>query len=380
MLFNESPSKSNTRINQSICYSIYMNIAMLLSGGVDSSVALNLLHRQKQSITAFYLKIWLEDELSSLGTCPWEEDLSFVRSLCNQLGITLEIISLQQDYHEKVIATILEQIKQGYTPNPDILCNQSIKFGAFYDIIGTEFSHVATGHYAQVEHRDGQSWLRQSPDGIKDQTYFLAMLNQYQLSRALFPIGHLHKHEVRSYAHQFNLPTAHRKDSQGICFLGKIPFSEFLEHHLGTRQGKLVEYETGKIAGYHRGFWFYTLGQRQGIGLSGGPWYVVNKDPQENIVFVSRAYQDLAYLRNRCTIPSFHWISGKPSAYDNVSIKIRHGQQVHTGILSLHDSGAVDLHLHESDQGLAPGQYAVVYLERYCLGGGRMSQFLERPS
>jgi tRNA (5-methylaminomethyl-2-thiouridylate)-methyltransferase len=364
--------KPSARINFSAWYSIIMNIAMLLSGGVDSSVALNMLHRQGHRVTAFYLKIWLEDELSSLGSCPWEEDLSFVRTLCAQLNIPLEIISLQQVYYEKVIATVLDQIKQGYTPNPDILCNQWIKFGAFYDAIDAEFSHIATGHYAQVEQRNGRSWLRQSPDTIKDQTYFLALLNQQQLSRALFPIGHLHKHEVRAYAEEFNLPTAHRKDSQGICFLGKISFPEFLTYHLGTRAGSLIEYETGQVVGKHPGFWFYTLGQRSGIGLSGGPWYVVDKNIDDNTIFVSRTYHDLAYLRMECTIPSFHWIAEVPLVEEQVFVKIRHGKQLHPARLRVAPSGAVHLQLSEADQGLAPGQFAVIYHQSYCQGGGSM--------
>ncbi len=265
-----------------------MNIALLISGGVDSSVALHKLVQQGHMVTAFYLKIWLEDELAFLGSCPWQEDLAYVRAVCEQLKVPLEVVSFQKQYWDRVVSYTLSEIKKGRTPNPDIMCNQQVKFGAFYEIFADQFDAIATGHYAQTRTHGGISYLYQSPDPIKDQTYFLARLCQQQLQKALFPIGHMTKSALRDYAHAAELPNKARKDSQGVCFLGKLKFSEFVRFHLGEQPGNLVECETGSILGEHKGAWFYTVGQRQGIGLAGGPWYVVSKDLTTHTVYISK--------------------------------------------------------------------------------------------
>lgn len=346
-----------------------MKIAVLVSGGVDSSVALQLLKNQGHDLTAFYLKIWLEDELSFLGTCPWQEDLHYVEAVCNQLQVPLRIVSMQKEYWDRVVSYTINQVKNGFTPNPDVLCNQQIKFGAFYEVIGTEFDKVATGHYAQVFEQEGVFSLVQAPDPIKDQTYFLSHLSQAQLSRALFPIGHLQKHEVRALAQQCNLPNKARKDSQGICFLGKLKFDEFLKYHLGQDVGELVEIETGKIMGQHNGFWYYTIGQRQGIGLAGGPWYVVAKDVVNNIVYISRSYYAPDKERNSCKVSQFNWISGEQPQKTSLSVKLRHGPNRHEAQVGFVD-GVANLVLNEHDQGIAPGQFAVFYEGNICLGSG----------
>ncbi|MCL5436347.1 MAG: tRNA 2-thiouridine(34) synthase MnmA [Candidatus Dependentiae bacterium] len=348
-----------------------MKCAVLLSGGVDSSVALALLKQQGVDATAFYLKIWLEDELSFLGDCPWEEDLSFVRAVCKQQGVPVEVVPLQRAYWDQVVAHTIAEIRAGRTPNPDILCNQRIKFGAFFDVIGTAFDLVATGHYARVEKRDGRAHLLTSPDLVKDQTYFLSFLTQEQLMRALFPIGAYQKGEVRVLAEQFDLPTKARKDSQGICFLGKIPFNEFVRFHVGERPGNLVEYETGKKMGEHKGYWFFTVGQRQGIGLSGGPWYVVAKNVADNTVFISRSYFAPDKQRDSCLIGGCNWISGSLPVGEPVQVKLRHGPQRYDALLTAcgADRYRVDL-LNGNDHGIATGQYAAVYRDDECLGAG----------
>lgn len=269
-------------------------VALLLSGGVDSSVALRLLQQQGYNVTAFYLRIWLEDELAHLGVCPWEDDFRFCLQVCQQAGVPLETISLQEQYHHKVIGHTIREAEQGRTPNPDILCNSRIKFGCFYEAISDRhFDFVASGHYAQVVRDratdDGlevavpQARLLRAPDPIKDQSYFLCSLTQAQMSRVLFPIGHLLKSQVRELAHKFELPNRQRPDSQGLCFLGKVKFEAFLQSYLGERPGPIVDALTGEGLGTHRGLWFHTVGQRKGIGhvlhptaTSRGPWFVVS--------------------------------------------------------------------------------------------------------
>ena len=352
-----------------------MNIAVLVSGGVDSSVALRLLKEQGHTLTAFYLKIWLEDELSFLGTCPWQEDLAYVEAVCKQADVPLEIVSLQKEYWDEVVAHTIAQIKMGRTPNPDILCNQRIKFGAFFKSIDASYDAVATGHYARVEHNDGQALLYTAPDPIKDQTYFLSHLNQAQLSRALFPLGHFTKSEVRELAQRYDLPNKMRKDSQGICFLGKLKFSEFIKYHVGEKEGPLVEYETGKEVGVHKGYWYYTIGQRQGLGLAGGPWYVTAKNPQDNTVYISREYYADDKIRDIFTIRECNWIAQEPDT-DELLVKLRHGPSFNKARLRQLSDGAYEVKLAERDQGIAQGQYAVFYEGTRCLGTGVMETTL----
>ena len=350
-------------------------IAVLVSGGVDSSLALKLLKDQGHDLTAFYLKIWLEDELAYLGDCPWEEDLAYVKAVCDQLDVPLEVVSLQKEYWEKVVDYTIAQAKAGRTPNPDVLCNQRIKFGAFLDKIDASFEKVATGHYAQVKEAQVKEEkatfiLQQAPDAIKDQTYFLSHLSQEQLSRVLFPIGHLEKAEVRRLAQEYDLPTKDRKDSQGICFLGKIPFAEFLKHHLGEREGDLVELETNEVVGKHQGFWFYTLGQRKGLGLAGGPWYVVSKDVNANIVYISRNYHSAEKKRDSFVVGQCNWFSGKPPAKSALLVKLRHGKHSNPCLLEALSDGQFGIKLTNRDQGIAPGQFAAFYDGNTCLGSG----------
>jgi len=349
-----------------------MKIAVLVSGGVDSSVALRLLKEQGHDLTAFYLKIWLEDELSYLGDCPWEEDLSYARQVCDQLNVPLQVVSLQEEYWSRVVAYTIEEIKAGRTPSPDIMCNQQVKFGAFFDKIDQSYEKVATGHYAQIHDDQGLCKLKKAQDPIKDQTYFLSHLSQAQLSRALFPIGHLLKSELRELAEKFELATQARKDSQGICFLGKIKFSDFIKHHLGEKPGDFIEVETGKKVGTHKGFWFHTIGQRKGIGLGGGPWYVVAKDLEKNIVYISKEYYSEEKVRDQFDVHNINWILGKPPVNRDLQIKLRHGENVYEATLDLKDAHAGHVIINGNDQGIAPGQFAVFYDGDICLGSGKI--------
>ncbi len=346
-------------------------IAVLVSGGVDSSVSLALLKEQGHDVTAYYMKIWLEDELQFLGECPWEEDLQYVQAVCEQLEVPLNIVPFQKEYWERVVSYTIAEVKAGRTPNPDMLCNARVKFGAFYEYLeksGEHFDKIATGHYAQTEEKNGITFLKMSPDPIKDQTYFLSQLSQEQISKALFPIGGYPKSEVRTLAENFQLSNAKRKDSQGICFLGKIPFDEFVKYHLGTSAGKLVEEGTGKILGEHEGFWYYTVGQRKGIRLSGGPWYVTRKDTQTNEVFIAHGDHYQAVAKDMFMVHNVNWISGEPEK-KNLHVKVRHGEKMYPCTIAK-NGAEYTVQLNEKDQGIAEGQFAVFYDGEYCLGGG----------
>lgn len=345
-----------------------MQIATLVSGGVDSSVALKLLKEQGHKVTAFYLKIWLEDELASLGQCPWEEDLSYVRQICKKEKIPLKIVPLQKEYWKKVVAYTISEVKKGRTPNPDVLCNSQIKFKAFVDKIDKSFDKIATGHYAQILEKKGIFYLKKSPDPIKDQTYFLAGLSQKQLKRIIFPIGHLLKDKVRKLAKKYDLPNKDRKDSQGICFLGKLKYDDFLKHHLGVKKGKILEYETNQKLGEHEGYYYYTLGQRKGIKLSGGPWYVVKKDIKKNIIYVSKHYHDKNKARDTFEVGEFNWFEGRAPKKQNLSMKLRHGEKIYRCAIKFLNKKSVRVKIKGRDQGIAPGQFAVFYDKNICLG------------
>lgn len=344
-----------------------MKVAVLLSGGVDSSVALRLLKDEGHDVTAFYLKIWLQDEFSFLGDCPWEEDLEFARAVCEQAKVPLEVINMQTEYWDSVVSYTISEIKEGRTPNPDMFCNRLIKFGQFINKIDDSYEKVASGHYARVENQNGYYLLKTSPDPIKDQTYFLAYLTQQQLSRAIFPIGTYEKKQIRALAQKYQLPNMIRKDSQGICFLGKIKFSDFIKHHLGEIEGDIVDVDTNKVMGKHKGYYFYTIGQRSGLRLGGGPWYVVKKDIEKNIIYISREnLTDRA--RKEFIVDKFNWIGREKLPSENLRVKIRHGERFYNCILELKDDIGV-VKLEKEDLGIAAGQFAVFYNDDICLGG-----------
>ncbi|KAL4433737.1 hypothetical protein ABPG75_000178 [Micractinium tetrahymenae] len=406
-----------------------LNVAVLLSGGVDSSLALHLLKAAGHNVTAFYLQIWFQEDFRNFwDACPWEEDLEYCRAVCDRLGVDLQVVPLTEQYWERVVAHCIGEIRQGRTPNPDMLCNSRVKFGAFYEYLeaqhGAAFDRVASGHYARLERKaaaaaaagqpaagqqaaaepaaaagsaaaaaaagataaagaaggdEGQLQQQQeeeevrlalTPDAVKDQTYFLAHLSQRQLARTLFPLGHLTKPQVRALAAAADLPNKGRKDSQGICFLGKVRFSEFIREHLGEWPGPIIEEESDEVLGYHRGFWFHTVGQRKGVPLSGGPWYVTRKDPSTNAVYVSRQYHEGNKQRNSFSCGPFSWCGGaRPDPARPLFCKVRHGPHMYACSLELDSSRASGyVTLDGNDQGLAAGQYAVFYQEGCCLG------------
>ncbi|MCG8457708.1 MAG: tRNA 2-thiouridine(34) synthase MnmA [Holophagales bacterium] len=370
-----------------------MTTAVLLSGGVDSSVALHLVAEAAREAgepppVAFYLKIWLEDELAHLGHCPWEDDLRFASEVCRRAGVKLEVIPMQRRYHDLVVSWALDELRAGRTPSPDVLCNRRVKFGAFLDLLDElgDFPNVASGHYAGLDiDSAGRVRLLRGIDPVKDQTYFLFRLDQRQLRRARFPLGEMQKEEVRRQAGRLGLPNRDRPDSQGICFLGKLRFEDFVRAHLGERPGPIRDIEDGRELGEHLGHWFFTIGQRKGLRLGGGPWYVVDKDPVRDTVWVTHARALAAHERRSFALKEVSWIAGDaPGGFASTGeparfgVRLRHGPAMARARLASAPGEAqpgdrISVRLEQADPGVAPGQVAVLYRDRICLGGGQIA-------
>ncbi|MBN2614271.1 MAG: tRNA 2-thiouridine(34) synthase MnmA [Bacteroidales bacterium] len=353
-----------------------MKIAALVSGGVDSSVTIPLLKKQGYDPHIFYIRIGMEDEPSFMD-CPAEEDIEITTWIAKKYGCKMEVVDLQEEYWATVVKYTIDSVKSGFTPNPDIMCNLLIKFGAFNERYGHEFDRITTGHYAtQYETNEGM-FLSTAADRVKDQTYFLGQITPEQLTKAMFPIGHLQKKEVRALAEEMKLPSAHRPDSQGICFLGKINYSDFIRKYVGEKPGEIIELETGKVLGEHKGFWFHTIGQRRGLRLGGGPWFVVKKDIEKNIVYVSNGYDPIAQYDDKIWLENLHFLNTKHN-YDELSAvkyKIRHQPEFNSGTL-IRDEKGIRIVSDNKISGIAPGQYAVVYdtEEKTCIGSGMIAQ------
>lgn len=352
-----------------------MNIAALISGGVDSSVVVHLLCEQGYKPTLFYIKIGMDG--AEYMDCSAEEDIELSSAIARKYGLQLEVVDLHREYWDNVAAYAIEKIRQGQTPNPDVMCNKLIKFGCFEQQVGKDFDFTATGHYATTLKRDSKVWLGTAKDPVKDQTDFLAQIDSLQVSKLMFPIGGMMKHEVREIALQAGLPSAKRKDSQGICFLGKINYNDFVRRFLGEKEGAIVELETGKKIGTHRGYWFHTIGQRKGLGLSGGPWFVIKKDVLDNVIYVSRGYEVETQYGYEFSMPHFHFITDNPwkdsEQEVDVTFKIRHTPEFLKGKL-LRQSVGYRMVSAEKLQGIAPGQFGVVYDadSRICIGSGEI--------
>ena len=352
-----------------------MNIAALVSGGVDSSVVVHQLKEMGYDPTIFYIRIGMEDENGYMG-CTAEEDIEITSFVAKKYGLKMETVSLQKEYWDNVVEYVIRTVRNGLTPNPDVMCNRLIKFGSFIDKYGYEFDKIATGHYAQTYFENGKHYLGTALDPVKDQTDFLAQITYSQVSRLMFPIGHLMKSQVREIAVSQNLPSASRKDSQGICFLGKINYNDFIKRYLGEKEGKIIEKETGKILGTHRGFWFHTIGQRKGLGLGGGPWYVVAKNSEENIVYVSQGYDVETQYGKTVPLDDFNFITENPwgdfTEPVDITFKIRHTPEFTKGKLFNEGNGSYRIESEDKIQGIAPGQYGVIYdtNHRICYGSG----------
>lgn len=308
--------------------------------------------------------------------CSAEEDIELATATARRYGLTLEVVDLHREYWDNVASYAIDRIKRGLTPNPDVMCNKLIKFGCFEQRIGKDFDFTATGHYATTLQREGKTWLGTARDPLKDQTDFLAQIDYLQVSKLMFPVGTLMKHEVRDIAVKAALPSARRKDSQGICFLGKINYNDFVRRFLGEQPGAIIELESGKRVGTHRGYWFHTIGQRKGLGLSGGPWFVIRKDVEENILYVSRGYEAEEQYGYEFRMRDFHFITGNPwvDGEVDVTFKIRHTPEFIKGRLVQEGGGSFRVVSSERLQGIAPGQFGVVYNAdaRVCVGSGEI--------
>ncbi len=353
-----------------------MNIAALVSGGVDSSVMLHILKEQGHEPVIFYILIGMKDKEGFLD-CPSEEDIEITKWLSRKYGLKLEIVTLQEEYWDSVVAYTLDAVKKGLTPNPDVMCNRMIKFGSFNEKYGKEFDFIASGHYASTSFIGDTKYLTTAKDKLKDQTDFLAQITYDQLLKIMFPIGSITKPEVRRIAEEAKLPSAGRKDSQGICFLGKVNYNDFIRRYVGEQEGKIIELETGKILGTHRGYWFHTIGQRKGLGLSQGPWFVVKKDTDENIVYVSNGYDPLTQYNDVIKLRGFHYISGNPwtniDTPQQVTFKIRHTPDFTKGTISI-QNGEMILKSEVPVSGIAAGQFGVLYdpASEICYGSGEI--------
>lgn len=354
-----------------------MRVAALISGGVDSAVAVHRLVEQGHDVHLFYIRIGRDD---GTGDCSADEDIELCRLIAARYRLPFDIVPLHEEYWDHVMRYALDTVRNGLTPNPDMMCNLVIKFGYFEQRWGHEFDITASGHYAGTEtDSDGHKWLTTAVDPVKDQTDFLARITPAQLAHITFPIGDLPKSEVRRIAVEEKLPNANRRDSQGICFLGKINYNDFIRRHLGERPGKIVEIETGRVLGEHRGYWFHTIGQRKGLGLSGGPWYVVKKDITDNVIYVSGGYDTARQYGRRLHIAETRFLTLDPwegtpagTAFP-IKFKNRHMPEFIPGTVTrLESPGEYIISSERPVQGIAPGQFAVLYdtAGHRCLGSG----------
>jgi tRNA-specific 2-thiouridylase len=355
------------------------SIAVLLSGGVDSSVVVYELVSKGFKPDCFYIKIGPEEEEE--WDCTSEEDLEMATAVAKRYGLKLEVVDCHKEYWDEVTRYTMEKVKAGFTPNPDVMCNRLIKFGAFYNKRGHDYDLIATGHYAQTEvDAEGRKWLVTSPDPVKDQTDFLAQIYDWQLQKAIFPIGHYMKDEVRQIAEREHLINAKRKDSQGICFLGKINYNDYLRRYLGENPGKVIDIETGKIIGMHKGLWFHTIGQRHGLGFGGGPWFAVKKNIKKNILLVSHGYDPQTAYKQDFRIQDMHFLTCDPWQLvegDKVAIrfKIRHTAEYLKATLERNADDTYTVHAEKPIHGVAPGQFCVIYDENHhrCYGSGEIT-------
>jgi tRNA-specific 2-thiouridylase len=335
-----------------------------MSGGVDSSLTAALLKEQGYDVTGVYMKNWTQD-LPGMK-CPWADDLADAKRVAVQLGIDFKVYDFETEYKHKVVDYMIEEYKLGRTPNPDIMCNQEVKFKLFLETALEDGADmIATGHYARVE--DGV--LKQAVDTNKDQTYFLYRVTGDALKKTLFPLGEYTKPKVREMATERGLYTATKKDSQGICFVGQIGIREFLSQYVEQTAGPIIDKKTNKVLGQHDGAIFYTIGQRHGLELGGGfPYYVVGKDMDKNEVYVTTDLNDETLWKPELKLTAVHWVNDTPEDGD-YAIRVRHRAQLVNARMST-ENELTTLTLEHPERAVAAGQSVVIYSGDVCLGGG----------
>lgn len=341
-----------------------------MSGGVDSSLSAALLVQQGYDVVGIYMKNWTQDAPGM--HCPWAEDLADTKRVAVHLNIPFKVVDFQTEYKQLVVDYMISEYRAGRTPNPDIMCNQEVKFGLFLKAaLADGADMIATGHYA----RSNGSKLLRAANENKDQTYFLYRVTGEAVAKTIFPIGNFKtKDEVRAKAEEFGLNTAHKRDSQGICFIGTVSIRDFLKQYVTTEPGNIVERETGRVLGQHDGALFYTFGQRHGLNVGGGlPYYVVGKDMDKNEVYVSRNLNDEGFWRERIRLHQLHWINQSPTEGKTYQIRTRHRAPLIDSTLEFVDDDnttKINLHLSNPERAVASGQSIVIYDGDEVLGGG----------
>ena len=346
-----------------------------MSGGVDSSVAALLLKQQGYDVVGLFMKNWEDDDTDEY--CSSRQDLIDAASVADIIGIPLEAVNFSTEYKERVFSQFLAEYKAGRTPNPDVLCNAEIKFKAFLDhAISLGAQNIATGHYAQVREANGLFQLLKAEDGTKDQSYFLYRLNQAQLANTLFPIGHLYKRDVRKIARDHGLPNSAKKDSTGICFIGERPFREFLNRYLPHEPGE-IQTPNGAVVGQHIGLMYYTIGQRQGLGIGGTrdgdgePWFVADKNMMRNTLIVVQGHDHPLLFSPRLSAADLTWVSEQePHCNWVYAAKIRYRQSDAPCLITHLGGDRCDIEFAQPQWAVTPGQSVVVYESKVCLGGG----------
>ena len=346
-----------------------------LSGGVDSSVAALLLVEKGLQVEGLFMKNW--DERGSDGSCMWEADVEDAMQVCETLNIPLNTIDLSSDYWDNVFSHFLEEYKAGRTPNPDVLCNQEIKFSAFLNhALELGADAIATGHYARIIKHGETFELHKGIDENKDQSYFLCRLGQSQLKLSLFPVGELEKDKVRELARKAGLTTHDKKDSTGICFVGERPFREFLSHYIPKQPGEIHDPQ-GKVVGTHDGVFYYTLGQRQGLGIGGikggneEPWYVVGKDITNNVLVVAQGHDNPLLFSQQLVATDIRWVAGTAPGFPlQCMAKTRYRQPDQSCTVEQLDKETYQVRFAEPQRAVTPGQFLVLYQGTNCLGGG----------
>ena len=347
-----------------------------MSGGVDSAVSAALLKEQGFDVVGLYMSNWKETDPN--GCCTGEQDWTDVRYVCDKIGIPYYSVDFSKQYMDNVFKLFVEEYKKGRTPNPDVLCNREVKFGPFADFareLGADY--IATGHYCRVRHDGDMHYLLRAKDDNKDQTYFLNQVSSHQLRDVIFPLGDMTKPEVRELALKFDIPVAKKKDSTGICFIGERNFRQFLSQYIPMKDGDIVT-QDGKVVGRHHGVYFYTLGQRRGLGIGGSAdgngerWFVLGKDVANNRLIVSQGEDDILFKDGLVT-EGFNFITPAPAKEFDCEVRIKHRQPLQRAHLSVLDNGDTRIVFNEKQRAIAEGQYAVVYYGDICLGGGAIN-------